>query len=88
MNVNNFPNLETISGDIHLALTAFTILPKSLVSIDGDVFLTENPKSPVEDCLLKKKMGVIKGGIYLVGGSMTPIDNGGIEYGEKIKLFR
>lgn len=69
-------------------MTALTILPKSIVSIEGDVFLTENPKSLVEDCLLKKKMGVIKGDIYLVGGSMTPLDNGGIEYSEKIKLFR
>jgi hypothetical protein len=85
---SNFPKLETIGGDIHLALTAFTILPKSLVSIEGDVYLTEEPKSLVDDCLLKKEMGVLKGDIYLVGGSITPTDNGGIEYGEKIKLNR
>lgn len=66
MSEDNFPKLETIGADIHLALTVFTILPNSFVSIEGDVSITEEPKSLVEDCLLKKNMGVINGDIFLL----------------------
>ena len=82
----NFPKLETIGGDLHLALTAFTELPKSLITIEGNVFLVEEPKSLVTDCLLKKQLGIIKGDIYLVGGNITSNEKGEINYGEKIKL--
>jgi hypothetical protein len=82
----HFPKLQTIGGDLHLALTAFTQLPTSLITIEGNVFLVEEPKSLVVDCLLKKQMGIIKGDVFLVGGKITTNEEGEITYEEKIKL--
>jgi hypothetical protein len=82
----NFPKLETIDGDLHIAMTAFTTLPENLISIYGDIYLCEDPKSLLEDCLIKKQIGIIKGDIFLVGGSITQDENGKITYQQKIKM--
>lgn len=50
------------------------------------MYLVEEPKSLVADCLLKKQMGIVKGDIFLVGGNITTNEKGEVTYGEKIKL--
>lgn len=83
---NNFPKLKSIGGDVHLALSGFTKLPDSLESIGGDVFIIQEPASLQKSCIDKKKKGVIKGNVYLVGGNITNNEGGKIEYAEKIKI--
>lgn len=83
---DNFPKLETIGGDIHLALSGFTKLPDNLVSIEGNVFIIKEPETLVKSCLDKKKTGIIKGNIYIVGGNITTSEDGKIDYAEKVKL--
>lgn len=82
----NFPKLETVGGDLHLALSGFTKLPDSLLSITGNVYLTQQPESLVKSCLQKKQTGVIKGNIILVGGKMLTTAEGKLDYEEKVPI--
>jgi len=86
VNEENFPSLETIGGDIHLALSGFTKLPDNLISIEGDVYIINEPETLAKSCIAKKKSGVIKGNIYLVGGNISTNDEGKIDYAEKLLL--
>lgn len=83
---NNFPKLKSIGGDVHLALSGFTKLPDSLELIGGNVFIIQEPDSLKKSCIEKKKMGIIKGNVYLVGGNITNNEDGKVEYAEKIKI--
>ncbi len=83
---DNFPKLEHIKGDLHLALSGFTKLPHSLISIQGDVYITQEPESLVKDCLDKKRNGIIKGRIFLVGGKVLRKEDNSIDYEDKYEL--
>lgn len=83
---DNFPKLKTIGGDLHLALSGFTRLPESLQSIDGDVFIIQEPDSLVKSCLEKRKKGIIKGSVYIVGGNISTNEDGRIDYAEKLLI--
>lgn len=86
MSEASFPKLETVGGDLHLALSGFTKLPDSLLSVTGNVYLTQQPKSLVESCLQKKHAGVIKGNVILVGGKILNRADGKLDYEEKAPI--
>lgn len=82
----NFPKLKNVGGDLHLALSGFTKLPDTLEFVGGNVYLIQEPDSLVKSCLEKKRNGVIKGDIYLIGGQVSRSEDGTIEYEEKIRI--
>lgn len=86
VNQDNFPKLKKVGGDLHLALSGFTQLPNSLEFVGGNIFLTQEPESLVTSCLKKKKDGIIKGSIFLVGGKISTGQDGKIDYAEKVLI--
>lgn len=83
---NSFPKLKKVGGDLHLALSWCKKLPDSLEFVGGNVFLSSEPESLIKDCLKKKKRGIIKGNIFLVGGRVIRKTNESIDYSEKIQI--
>ncbi len=86
MSEESFPKLETVGGDLHLALSGFTKLPDSLLSVAGNVYLTQEPESLVKSCLQKKQAEVIKGSVILAGGKILTKVDGKLDYEEKIPI--
>ena len=83
----NFPSLKSVGGDMHLAKSGFERLPPKLSLVGGNIYLgPDSPKALMDDCLAKKVAGIVKGKIYLVGGSVKESEDGKIIYGEIMQL--
>ena len=79
----NFPLLESVAGDMHLAMSGFEQLPPSLKLVGGNIYLSsELPKTLMDDCMAKKAAGIVKGQIYLVGGKIKNGEDGKVDYEE------
>jgi hypothetical protein len=83
----NFPSLQSVGGHMHLAMSGFERLPPQLSLVGGNIYLgSDSPKTLRDDCLAKKVAGIVKGQIYLVGGSVKDSEDGEVVYGEIMPL--
>jgi hypothetical protein len=83
----DFPSLESIGGDMHLAMSGFKLLPQNLKLVEGNIYLSlDLPESLKEDCLIKKNNGIVKGKIYIAGGNIKTNEDGNIIYEEVVPI--